>query len=682
MFAQLKRGYQVARDAAGWRPSNLRLLTYPYVDRERNRRSGLIDQDHLLAAAEWIERAQDATGDGGVSGRYSLRRGWTSSYPETTGYLVPTLIHLSDTLREPRYRARARRAIDFLLSVQLPSGAFPGMEIAANRTEPSIFNSAQIVCGLRAWHSDSKDPRALDAMRRACDWLVAQQDPDGAWRRFIYGNVAYTYMAHAACWIAEAGAYLDRTDYLDAARRHLEWVLKHQDRETRWFDLCGFSEEEHRLRRGPTHTIAYTIWGVLMTSCILRHEAGIQAARSAALGVARRLELSRWLPGVLDHRWRGCAPHACLTGNAQMALIWLELHRLFGDPMLVSAACKAIDLVKRAQPMSAGDPGILGGIPGSDPVWGDYLYMRIPNWAAKFFVDALIEKKSALERLAVPPMAAPVLPEGLPAAIPARPAAQATPGPRAVLYASPSTHKIAEMLGAWSKWGFRPAAVVVSRDPPRSTLRHLLDKLRDEGLGTVARRLFGRRNRSAPTASAPSGHAPMLPPVEYCRAMNIDVIETGPLDSEDAIRAVRALEPDVAIHAGAGILRSEILAVPRLGTLNAHMGILPRQRGMNVSEWARLLGEPVGCSVHLIDPGIDTGEIVCCRTVPIAGARSIAELRALVNEAQIALLGEVVRYVCETGKLPPRRAQRAEEGRQYFVMHPELRAVLEGALRA
>src|SRR5262250_1526931 len=208
MFAQLKRGYQVARDAAGWRPSNLRLLTYPYVDRERNRRSGLIDQDHLLAAAEWIERAQDATGDGGVSGRYSLRRGWTSSYPETTGYLVPTLIHLSDTLREPRYRERARRAIDFLLSVQLPSGAFPGMEIAANRTEPSIFNSAQIVCGLRAWHSDSKDPRALDAMRRACDWLVAQQDPDGAWRRFIYGNVAYTYMAHAACWIAEAGAYL------------------------------------------------------------------------------------------------------------------------------------------------------------------------------------------------------------------------------------------------------------------------------------------------------------------------------------------------------------------------------------------------------------------------------------------------------------------------------------------
>src|SRR2546427_691320 len=343
IFAQTKRGYQIFRDAAGWRAPNLQLLSRPFVDRERNSRVGFTDRDHLLAAATWLERAQDAGGDGGVAGRYSLHTGWTSSYPETTGYIIPTLIRLSDALGEPRLRERARRGVNFLLSVQLECGAFPAMEIADNRTEPSIFNSAQIVCGLRAWHADSNDNRALDAARRACDWLVAQQDPDGAWRKFLYGNVPYTYMAHAACWIAELGAYLDRKDYLDVARRHLEWVLKQQDPATGWFDLCGFSEEDHRSRRAPTHTIAYTIWGVMMMSRILEHDAGMSAARAAALGVARRLELSRWLPGILDHAWRGCASHACLTGNAQMALIWLELHRLRNDPTLLSAACKAID---------------------------------------------------------------------------------------------------------------------------------------------------------------------------------------------------------------------------------------------------------------------------------------------------------------------------------------------------
>src|SRR5688572_8944484 len=118
MLGGLRRGFQIFRDAGGWRNSRLQLLAQPYFDRERNRRAGYADRDHLLAAAHWLERAQDATTDGSIAGRYHLRFGWTSSYPETTGYIVPTLIRLADVLDEPRFRDRARRAIEFLLSVQ------------------------------------------------------------------------------------------------------------------------------------------------------------------------------------------------------------------------------------------------------------------------------------------------------------------------------------------------------------------------------------------------------------------------------------------------------------------------------------------------------------------------------------------------------------------------------------
>ena len=119
--------------------------------------------------------------------------------------------------------------------------------------------------------------------------------------------------------------------------------------------------------------------------------------------------------------------------------------------------------------------------------------------------------------------------------------------------------------------------------------------------------------------------------------------------------------------------------MPRLGTLNAHMGLLPMYRGMNVAEWAALNGEPVGCTVHFIDPGIDTGAIVAVRPVDTSDVASIAGLRARVDAAQIALLGEVVRLVCRTGSRPEARPQRGDEGRQYFRMHPELRARLEAA---
>ena len=47
-------------------------------------------EHHLLAAEAWLCRAQDASGDGGVSYGYSLRGGWRPSYPETSGYIATT----------------------------------------------------------------------------------------------------------------------------------------------------------------------------------------------------------------------------------------------------------------------------------------------------------------------------------------------------------------------------------------------------------------------------------------------------------------------------------------------------------------------------------------------------------------------------------------------------------------
>ncbi|NIR46494.1 MAG: hypothetical protein GWN83_21255, partial [Gemmatimonadetes bacterium] len=60
---------------------------------------------HAEEAVSWIERAQDATPDGGVSRAYSVgwtahanARGWQNSYPETTGYIIPTILDCADYL--------------------------------------------------------------------------------------------------------------------------------------------------------------------------------------------------------------------------------------------------------------------------------------------------------------------------------------------------------------------------------------------------------------------------------------------------------------------------------------------------------------------------------------------------------------------------------------------------------
>lgn len=387
------------RAGRAWQIEHAKLFRHQFADRNRRTDAALTDRDHLQAAAAWLAAAQDATQDGGVSGRYLLRTGWSSSYPETTGYIIPTLLSIADELKDDRFHERASRAVDFLLRLQLDDGAFPAGEVSENRTVPSVFNTAQILHGLVAWHGATGQPRALASARRAADWLVAAQDPDGVWRKHLYHDVVTTYTAHASCWLAELGRHVGEPAYLRAAERHLDWVLSHRDPTTGWIDRAGFYPEDHSARRASTHTIAYTLWGMLSTSEILRRTDGLDAVHQAAAAIARRLERSRRLPGMLDHRWHACASYACLTGNAQMVLVWLRLFELDGDARLLNAAFKALDLIKVAQPMFGRNPGIRGGVPGSDPVWGDYLDMTLPNWAAKFFIDALLAKQRVLSTL-------------------------------------------------------------------------------------------------------------------------------------------------------------------------------------------------------------------------------------------------------------------------------------------
>jgi len=663
-------------DSKAWRPANGEFLLHNLFDLERNDRAGYTDRDHLLAAARWLASAQDASGDGGVAGRYVLGRGWTSSYPETTGYIIPTLLRLASHTGDEQWRDRAGQCVDFLCRVQLETGAFPGMEIAENRTTPSVFNTAQILSGLRAWHATTGDEQVLERARRACDWLVAQQDSDGAWRKHLYGSETYTYMAHAGCWIAEMGEYLGERDYLESARAHLEWVLTQFQPETAWFDRCGFSIAKHH-RGAVTHTIAYTIWGTLMMSRILGHAEGLAAARRAALQAARRLELSRWLPGELDSNWRGKSTYTCPTGNAQMALVWLELHRLRADPALVSTACKAIDLVKRVQPMDSTEPGICGGVPGSAPVWGGYVYMSLPNWAAKFFIDSLIEKQAALATLRPPSSIDPLHAGDLPTTVPVPAEHQVRSPQRVVLLASPDSHKVEQMVAAWSSWGFEPSCVIVSREPDPPAWARFWKRFRRNGIHPFLSRLRGRPNAASRIGSVPV-YVPRGEPVPtYCRRRGIRFVEVGSLSSPESVAAVHREGADLLVYAGAGILRKPILDLPRLGTVNAHMGILPQFRGMNVAEWSRWFGAPTGCSVHLVDQGIDTGDILCIREVPTTAAKSISELRRAIDAAQIDLLGEVVRHVVASGELPRRRVQLPSEGRQYFAMHPEVRLTLE-----
>jgi len=137
---------------------------------------------HLEAAIDWLCRAQDVRAlerdAGGFSAGWSFEDGWLPSYPETTGYIIETLLAASRVLNRPELVGRARRAIDWELSLQHENGAFPG-HFGEAGSHPVIFNTGQIMHGLLAGHLQLGRTECLQAAAKAGWWLARQQDEDG-----------------------------------------------------------------------------------------------------------------------------------------------------------------------------------------------------------------------------------------------------------------------------------------------------------------------------------------------------------------------------------------------------------------------------------------------------------------------------------------------------------------------
>jgi hypothetical protein len=96
------------------------------------------------------------------------------------------------------------------------------------------------------------------------------------------------------------------------------------------------------------------------------------------------------LPGRIAVDGDADRSHACLTGTCQLALVWARLHGHTGDDRFRVAAVRALESVMRCQDVDTEDADVRGAIKGAHPIWAPYAPFAFPNWAAKFFVDAML----------------------------------------------------------------------------------------------------------------------------------------------------------------------------------------------------------------------------------------------------------------------------------------------------
>ncbi len=355
-------------------------------------------RDHLEAAMRWLGRAQDAAGGGGVARSYALRwmrahgrRGWLAAYPETTGYIIPTLFAYARLTGDEEYRRRAVRMAQWETEVQLDSGAVQGGVIAFPPT-PAVFNTGQVLFGWARAFDETGDEQFRKAAVQAAEFLLDAQDLDGAWRRHgsRYARPGVNvYDARTAWGLLEAARVTGDRRYRQAAIRNLDFALS-QQASNGWFAECCLDDD----RRPLLHTLAYTLEALVEAGLALDEPRYVVAARRAAVVLTHRLRADGGLPGRFDSGWRPAARWSCLTGNAQTAIVWLRLFEVTRDAELLEAARRANRFLMATQDLAARDPGVHGGIKGSHPVWGGYAPWEYPSWAAKFFADALMLEQS------------------------------------------------------------------------------------------------------------------------------------------------------------------------------------------------------------------------------------------------------------------------------------------------
>jgi hypothetical protein len=357
------------------------------------------DDEHLEAAMLWMCKSQDVAKFGGCAGVYTFENGWTLPYPETTGYIIETFIAYSDLTKKTEYLERAKRMGDWEISIQFSSGAVRG-GVGINEY-PIVFNTGQVMLGWVALYKKTKIDKYLQAAIKAADWLVGNMDEDGKWSKNTFNKIPHAYNVRVTWAMLEVAKLTNNSLVYDAAVKNIKWVLA-QSKSNSWFGYMGFTLTEKPL----THTIAYTLRGLLECAAFV-DETLSKEIREHVVKASEQIKakfisindggknLTRgFLPGTFNDDWDSQETYSCLTGNVQMAIIWIKLYKLFGDKSLLDVALQNIDRVKSTQNLTSGNPGIKGGVAGSYPIWGKYTNFGYPNWAAKFLADAIMIKKT------------------------------------------------------------------------------------------------------------------------------------------------------------------------------------------------------------------------------------------------------------------------------------------------
>ncbi len=259
---------------------------YSYTSTKRS------SEETLRALLRWMLNAQRR--DGGIAAYYSLLTGYSESYPEVTGYIVPTLYDLARaTGDDALYSSGGTR--NAMVAFSANTNRRFSRRTARSERAGICFQYRADLQGLVRAHAETRRSRDF-ASGSLCRRLAGQDAAaDGSWSGpGAYQARAHTYYSMVAWSLAELSARTGDDKYGNAAERNLDWVLSHL-RPSGWFDGINLRGHPNYL-----HFIAYVLQGVLECGRLRRRDDAVQKVAKSAWVLLRKFENNKYLPGAYE----------------------------------------------------------------------------------------------------------------------------------------------------------------------------------------------------------------------------------------------------------------------------------------------------------------------------------------------------------------------------------------------
>ena len=152
------------------------------------------------------------------------------------------------------------------------------------------------------------------------------------------------------------------------------------------------------------------------------------------------------------------------------------------------------------------------------------------------------------------------------------------------------------------------------------------------------------------------------------KEQNIPILKEKNINNPEFLDRLKDYNCDIFVSMSFDqIFKSEIINIPPLKTINCHAGKLPFYRGRNILNWALINDEKdFGITVHYMDTGIDTGDIILQKTYPISDNDNYASLLEIAHRECASVLYEAL---CEIYSGTAKRTK--QEGNGFYCSKRE-----------